>query len=274
MKNSETTAAQNDSPAGRIVTLVEPPIGWLVIDNEPRRNAINLTMWQALPDAVATLEADDRVRVVTVRGAGEATFVAGADISEFAEVRKDVKTARAYENENAAAFDALRACLKPTAAMIRGFCMGGGVGIAVSCDLRFASNDARFSIPTARLGVGYPAIAIHDVVKLIGPSRAKDLFFSARRVEAEEALTLGLADRLMPAQALEDETRAYAATLADNAPLTQRAAKTAIDTVSGDLQAADWSALEALTNACFDSADFAEGRTAFLEHRAPVFTER
>lgn len=274
MTSSRPTADAERPSAGRITLHVEAPVGWLVIDNEARRNAVSLAMWQALPQAVKQLADDESVRVIVLRGAGEKSFVAGADISEFAEVRRDAATARVYEGENAAAFDALRACPKPTIAMIRGFCMGGGLGLAAACDLRFAGTDACLAIPAARLGVGYPASAIRDVVKLIGPARAKDLFYSARRIDGAEALRLGLVDRLAPPQALEEETRAYAATLAANAPLTQRAAKAAIDAASGDPQAADWSAIEALTDACFDSADFAEGRTAFLERREPRFTGR
>ena len=189
-------------------------------------------------------------------------------------MRKDAQTARAYEDTNSAAFDALRACAKPTIAMIRGFCMGGGVGLSVACDLRLAGEDARFAIPAARLGVGYPASAVRDVVKLIGPARAKDLFYSARRIEAGEAFSLGLVERVIRADELETETRAYAQAVATGAPLSQRAAKAAIDAVTGDPAAADWPAIEALTDACFDSADFAEGRTAFLERRDPVFTGR
>ncbi|PTW61656.1 enoyl-CoA hydratase/carnithine racemase [Breoghania corrubedonensis] len=279
MKTSQTTFSgsrtePDQATAGRIAIMVEPPIGWLIIDNEPRRNAVNLAMWRALPQSVADLAADERVRVIVLRGAGEATFVAGADISEFAEVRKDAASARAYEDTNSAAFDALRACPKPTIAMIRGFCMGGGIGLSVACDLRFASADARFAIPAARLGVGYPASAVRDVVKLIGPARAKDLFFSARRIEAGEAMSLGLIERLSEPDDLEAVTRAYVRTLAANAPLSQHAAKAAIDGVTGDPSHADWSAIEALTDACFDSADFAEGRSAFLERRDPVFTGR
>ncbi|PLX37134.1 MAG: enoyl-CoA hydratase [Hyphomicrobiales bacterium] len=254
-----------------IVGRIEAPIGWLIIDNPVRRNAVSLSMWKAIPAVVKELDQHPDVRVIIIRGAGDAAFVAGADISEFAETRKDAASALAYEEANAAAYAALRHAVKPTIAMIKGFCMGGGMGLAVAADLRFAADDAVFSIPAARLGVGYPPDGIRDVVKLIGPSRAKDLFFTARRVHHEEALALGLVDRVIFALDLEAETRAVAETIAENAPLTHISAKAAIDAVAGDPAAADWEHVRAMTNICFDSADFAEGRTAFMEKRKPVF---
>ncbi len=255
----------------RIVATVDGAIGWLVIDNPERRNAIALSMWKAIPGAVAALDGHPDVRVIVVRGAGEAAFVAGADISEFAETRKDAEHALAYEEANGAAYAAIRHATKPTIAMIHGFCMGGGMGIAVAADMRLASDDAVFSIPAARLGIGYPPDGIRDVVKLIGPARAKDLFFTARRVDHAEALAIGLLDRVLAKADLETETRALAAMIANNAPLTHIAAKAAIDAVAGDPHAADWERVRTLTNTCFDSADFAEGRTAFMEKRRPVF---
>ena len=258
----------------RIVGRIDGAIGWLVIDNPERRNAVALSMWKAIPEVVAGLDAHPDVRVIIIRGAGEVAFVAGADISEFAETRKDAAHALAYEELNGAAYAALRHAHKPTLAMIHGFCMGGGMGLAVAADMRLAADNAVFAIPAARLGVGYPPDGIRDAVKLIGPARAKDLFFTARRVDHAEALAIGLVDRVLPAAELEAETRALAATIAANAPLSIIAAKAAIDAVSGDPATADYERVRALTNTCFDSADFAEGRTAFMEKRKPVFQGR
>ena len=264
MTEAGTTAAQatgeTGEAEGRIVCRVEAPIGWLIVDNARRRNAVNLAMWQAFPEAVRTLEADDSVRLIVVAGAGDAAFVSGADISEFETVRRDADTARAYEEANAEAFAALRCAHKPTLAMIRGFCFGGGIGLAVATDMRIAADDALFSIPAGRLGVGYPPEAVRDVVKLTGPARAKDLFFTARRVGHEEALAIGLIDRVFAAAELEAETRKLAATIADNAPLTLKAAKAAIDAVTAEPDSVDMEAVRKMTDACFDSADFAEGR--------------
>lgn len=262
----ETTTAE-----AAIVCRVEPPIGWLVVDNPQRRNAVSLAMWRAIPDAVRQLEENDRVRVIVLRGAGHETFVSGADISEFDTVRRDADSARAYEDANADAFAALRRASKPTISMIRGYCFGGGIGLAVATDIRIAADNARFSIPAARLGIGYPPEAIRDVVKLTGPSRAKELFFTAVRISHKEAIAIGLVDRIVPAGKLEEETISYAATIAENAPLTLRAAKAAIDAVTDDTATVDMDRVRRLTDACFDSADFAEGRRAFLEKRQPSF---
>ncbi|MBB4301706.1 enoyl-CoA hydratase/carnithine racemase [Rhodobium orientis] len=269
-----TATGETGETEGRIVCRVEAPIGWLIVDNARRRNAVNLAMWQAIPDAVRSLDADDSVRLIVVAGAGEAAFVSGADISEFETVRRDADTARAYEEANAEAFAALRGARKPTLAMIRGFCFGGGVGLAVATDMRIASDDALFSIPAGRLGVGYPPEAIRDVVKLTGPARAKDLFFTARRVGHDEALAIGLVEGVFAAAELEAGTRKLAATIAENAPLTLQAAKAAIDAVTAEPGSVDMAEIRAMTDACFDSADFAEGRAAFLEKRRPLFTGR
>ncbi|WP_439529835.1 enoyl-CoA hydratase [Pannonibacter sp.] len=252
---------------GCITLTIEGALAFITIDNRERRNALTLAMWQAVPDAVEEAVAAPQVRVVIVRGAGEETFVAGADISEFAALRGNAKDAKAYEAINVAAFDALRASPRPTIAMIRGHCLGGGLGLAAACDLRVAAQGSSFGIPAARLGIAYPPTALADIVALTGAARAKDLVFTARRIDAAEAERIGLIDRLVDADDLETETRALAATLADNAPLTITATKAALTALaSGDLSAAN-----AAAEHCFDSADFAEGRTAFLEKRSPVF---
>ena len=257
---------------GRLLAEFAPPLGRLIIANEQRRNAVTLAMWQAIPEAIARLDENEAVRVIIIRGKGEVAFVAGADISEFATHRADAESARAYEATNARAFAAIRNAGKPTIAMIRGFCMGGGIGIAAACDLRLAGDDAVFSVPAARLGVGYPPEAIRDIVNLVGPSRAKLLFFSARRIDHATACEFGLVDRVFPAARLDAETIALATEIAENAPLTLRAAKAAIAAICGDPGAADWAAVRARADACFDSADYTEGRTAFLEKRRPEFT--
>jgi len=271
---SDISSAPSETAAPTIATRVDGAIGWLVIDNPARRNAVTLDMWRAIPDALATLAATPGVRVVAVRGSGEATFVAGADISEFETVRRDATSARAYEACNAAAFNALRGCALPTVAMIRGFCLGGGLGIAAACDIRIADESARFGIPAARLGVGYPPTAFADVVRLVGPARAKLLFFTARRIDAQEARQLGLVDQVVAPQELDTETGHMLAAIASGAPLTLRAAKAGIDALTATLDPQALAQCQSLADACFDSADFKEGRTAFLEKRTPTFHGR
>lgn len=259
------------SPTDQLAAQVEGPVGWLVLNNPARRNAMTLAMWQAVPELVAAFDAHPGVRLVVVRGAGEGPFSAGADISEFETVRATAAGARAYEAANAAAFAALSQAAKPTVAMIAGFCLGGGLGLALAADLRIAGASAEFGIPAGRLGVGYPPDAMAQVVAALGPMRAKELFFTARRVKAAEAFTLGLLTSVVADEALEAETGRLAAGIAANAPLTLKAAKAAINAMAG-LDQRDLAALRALADACFDSADYAEGRAAFLEKRAPRFS--
>jgi enoyl-CoA hydratase/carnithine racemase len=229
-------------------------------------------MWKAFPALMDALDRDPEVRVIVVRGAGPESFTSGADIAEFATVRANAEGGRLYEAANEAAFWAVAHCSKPVVAMIRGFCLGGGFGLALSCDLRVASESAIFGIPAARLGVGYPPGAMKLVTAVVGASAAKDLFFTARRIGAQEAHRLGVVQRLVPDSELEQVTRALAESIAENAPLTIRAAKAAIDEAVG----AGHPNVDpvALADRCFDSADAVEGREAFLQKRRPVFTGR
>ncbi|MGO4389184.1 enoyl-CoA hydratase [Microvirga sp. 2YAF29] len=251
---------------------IDGAVATLAIDNPAKHNALDLSMWQALPDIVAELDRDPAIHVIVLRGAGADSFASGADISEFATVRADAEGGRRYEAINEAAFWALAHCSKPVIAMIRGFCLGGGFGLALSCDLRIASDNAIFGIPAARLGVGYPAGAMKLVTAAVGAPAAKDLFYTARRIGADEALRLGVLQRVVPDSQLEDIAFALAQDIAANAPLTIRAAKAAIDASMGiahpDVDPA------ALADLCFDSADAVEGRKAFLEKRRPVFAGR
>lgn len=246
-------------------------VAHLVIDNPARRNAVDLPMWREMPSLLAEIDADRAIRVMVLRGNGP--FAAGADISEFATERATPAGSRAYERHNVAAFSALARMAKPTIAMIRGHCLGAGMGLALACDMRVAAIGSSFGIPAARLGVGYPPEAMPMLVAAVGATIAKDLFFTARRIGAEEALALGVINRLVTDDTLEAETDVLAATIAANAPLTIRAAKAAINACGpGVLHGA--AELQALADACYDSADYAEGRTAFLEKRTPRFEGR
>lgn len=261
-------------PLDRLRAVVEGPVAQVLIDNAGRRNAFDLAMWQALPPLFAALEAEDAVRVIVIRGAGSLPFASGADISEFSTVRASAEGGRAYEAANEAAFDAVASCRKPVVAMLRGFCLGGGLGLAVSCDLRIAAQGCQFGIPAGRLGVGYPPGAMGYVVAAVGVMAAKDLFFTARRIHADEALRVGLVGRVVPDDDLEHETLALAHAIATNAPLTLAAAKRAIDHAAGTPAARSRAEVVNAVAACFDSHDYSEGREAFLAKRAPVFTGR
>jgi enoyl-CoA hydratase len=263
--------------AGRVLVEREaslPSLAWLVFDHPERRNAVSLEMWRALPALAAALDADPDVRVIGLRGAGDTAFVSGADISEFAVTRTGAPAARAYEETTARAFAALNEIGKPVLACIHGFCVGGGMALALTADLRYAADDARFAIPAARLGLGYHAAGIDVLVRLVGPSVAKEILFTARRLHAEEALARGLVNEVVPADRLDAHVRAVAAEIAAHAPLTQRSVKLVIRELAKDAAARDVAAMRDSIATCFESEDYREGVDAFLAKRSAVFRGR
>jgi len=246
-------------------------VAWLTLRNPARLNAVRLEMWEAIPGALAPLAADPDVRVVVLRGHGEDAFASGADISEFQERRSDPKQAAAYEEVTARAFEALVHFEKPLVAMIHGVCIGGGLAIAASADIRIAAEDARLALPPARLGIGYHMSGVERIVSMVGPSAASEIFFTARQYTAAEALRIGLVNQVVPKAEVQAFTEKYAGGIAANAPLTLRAAKRAIREVQRDAASRDHEAVRRLIAACFSSQDYAEGVRAFLEKRAPRF---
>lgn len=249
-------------------------IGWITFNNPARHNAVSLAMWEALHEIVSDYEADPGIRVIVVKGAGEKAFVSGADISEFEEKRSSAETTKAYNERSQAANHALRHVNKPTIAMIRGYCVGGGVSVALSCDMRIAAEGSTYAVPAAKLGLGYEFDGVRKLVDVVGPSFAREIFYTARQFTGQEALAMGLINRLVPVEGLESYVRDYAATIAANAPLTVTSIKTLVAQALKDESQRDMKLCEDVVDRCFASADYAEGRQAFMEKRKPKFTGR
>lgn len=258
----------------KMIARIDGGIGWMLFNNPARRNAVSVEMWREVPNIMAAFAADPAVRVIVLAGVGGKAFISGADISEFGEQRGSREATATYNALVEAAGDAILACPKPTIAMIQGFCIGGGLGIALCCDLRIGSDDARFGIPAAKLGLGYGYGGIARLAGVVGPAFAKEIFFTARQFDAAEAVTMGLVNRVRPAAELEDYVRGYAATIGANAPMTVAAAKLCVDEYLKDPAERDLEACRRSVEACFESADYQEGRAAFMEKRKPVFQGR
>jgi enoyl-CoA hydratase/carnithine racemase len=249
-------------------------IATVTINRPKMRNAVSLAMWTAIGAETQALAKDDSVRAIVFRGAGTDAFASGADISEFKENRKDTATALHYNKQTETAYSSIRHCPKPTVAMIFGYCMGGAMALAMACDLRFAAEGSKFGIPAARLSIIYGLDPVHQLVDLVGPAYAKDILYSARTVEAEEALRIGLIQRLVPAVQLEAYTREYLGKVAGNAPLSIRGTKTQVRAIFEGITDRHRDELGALGLETFNSQDYKEGTTAFLEKRAPRFQGR
>lgn len=256
----------------KMLSRKEERVGYVIFNNPERHNAVSLEMWEATHRILDAFAADDEVRVVVLTGAGGKAFVSGADISRFGDERANEEAIARYNAAVERAYATIQDFPKPTIAMIRGYCIGGGVGLAVCCDLRICTEASRFAIPAARLGLGYGYPGIKRLVDLIGPAFTKEIFFTARQFDAREAHAMGLVNRVVADGEIEAVVRDYARTIAGNAPLTVNAVKYIVGEVLKDESQRDMARCAELVARCYASRDYVEGRNAFMEKRKPVFT--
>jgi len=266
--------AEKSHADGKILQSTVDGVGVVTFNNPEKRNAMSLEMWEGLGDALVELRDNADVRVVILVGAGEKAFVSGADISQFEKTRHNAEASEEYSRRSAAQRALLADYPKPTIACIRGFCLGGGMQVAMLADIRLASDNSRFGIPAARLGIAYGYDGLRNLVSLVGPSWARLIMYTGMRIDAAEALRIGLVDRVLPDAELWDATMEIARTISGNAPLAIKAAKITIAQVLKDPAQRDMDAIKQIGIACMDSEDFREGRRAFMEKRKPKFTGR
>lgn len=255
----------------KLIAKKDGAIGWVIFNNPEKRNAMSLEMSAATAAAMESYAKDPEVRVVILRGQGDKAFISGADISQFKERRSNAEQVKAAESISERCNKAIRECPKPVIAMIRGYCMGGGLGTAVVCDLRIASDDSRFGVPAAKLGVGYRFNGIRRLSEVVGPQFTAEIFYTGRQFSAQEALQMGLINRMLPAAELEKYVLDYAATLAGNAPLTIAAVKRCLIELRKDPADRNIDLCQKMVDDCFASEDYVEGRNAFMEKRKPAF---
>jgi enoyl-CoA hydratase/carnithine racemase len=250
------------------------PVGWIVFDQPARRNAINGAMWRGIAPAMARFDADPEVRCVAFRGAGTEAFSAGADISEFESGRATEESVGQYDNLLDQVLHAIQGSLKPSVAMIYGYCFGGGVEIALACDLRYCAASAQFAIPAAKLGLAYNVEGHKRLLETVGHARAREIMFLGRRYTAEEALAMGLVHRILPTDGLESFVQEVLKTLCDNAPLSIANSKTIVEEYVKSSGAPDHARMQAAIERCARSEDYREGRRAFMAKRKPQFKGR
>jgi enoyl-CoA hydratase len=258
------------STTERVKAWLDGQVLHIRFNNPQKHNALSVDMWEAVPPLLARAEKDDNVRMVVLSGEGGKAFISGADISQFDDMRAAKEAVKRYESMAEAALQGLYEFGKPIVACIQGYCIGGGVNVAISCDIRIAAPDSVFSIPASRLGLGYRYSAMKNLTQLVGPGFAKDIFFTARRLDAAEALRIGLINRVSEPGKLDDLLAEYTQAITANAPLTIKAGKRIIRDVL-KTEDADMELARQLILDCFESEDYAEGRKAFMEKRKPVF---
>jgi enoyl-CoA hydratase/carnithine racemase len=255
-------------------TSIQDGVATVLFSNLPRMNAMTFDMWEAVPKVFAQLDADPKVRLIVCAGDGEKAFISGADISQFEKLRGTVEAQIVYNKAVENAYQAPMNTTKPVIARVRGICIGGGLGFAAACDLRICSEDAIFRMPAARLGLGYSPAGVRRFMNVLGASNTTDIFMSARKFDAREALRMGFVSKVVPVADLEKETAAYCKMVAENAPLTVAAAKYAVQQWMKDEKDRDLAKAMKMVEACFASEDHKEGRKAFMEKRTPEFKGR
>ncbi len=261
-------------PTDKMLSHRDGVIGHMIFNNPERHNAVSLDMWDAVEAILSDFEADHDIRVLVFSGAGGKSFVSGADISQFDKERGSAEAVAHYNERIKGVYDRILQFSKPTIAMINGYCIGGGLNLATVCDLRFCSAKSKFGMPAAKLALGYPFHSIQRLVSVIGAPMAKDLMFSARYIDADEAYRIGLVQKIVPEDELDGFVAEYAAQIGANAPLTLASMKFIVGEVLKDPDARDLDACQDMVTACFSSEDYVEGRTAFLEKRKPAFEGR
>jgi len=259
------------TPTERVKAWLDGAVLHIRFNNPAKHNALSMDMWEAVPPLLERAEKDDSVRMVVFSGEGTKSFVSGADISQFEDMRAAKEAVKRYEQVAEAALQGIHEFGKPTVACIRGYCIGGGVNVAISCDMRVASTDSVFSVPATRLGLGYRFSAMKNLTDLVGPGYAKDIFFTARRLDAAEALRIGLVNRIAEPGGLDALLEEYTKAITTGAPLTIKAGKRIIREVLKPDSDIDMETCRRLILDCFESEDYAEGRRAFMEKRKPVF---
>ncbi len=256
----------------KMLSRKEGGVGYVIFNNPERHNAVSLDMWAATVDILEGFRNDADIRLVVFTGAGGKSFVSGADISRFEKERSSEDAVKHYNATVGKANQTIYEFPKPTIAMIKGYCIGGGLGLALCCDLRIASDNSKFGVPAAKLGLGYSYPGLKRLVDTVGPAFAKEIFYTGRQFDAQEAREMGLVNRIVPADELESYVKTYADTIAANAPLTLKAVKFIVGETVKDESKKDLARADELVQACFRSKDYVEGRTAFMEKRKPVFT--
>lgn len=267
-------AMTREFAGGKMLAAKDDGIGLITFNQPEKRNAMSLEMWQGLGDILDEFREDNSVRVVILTGAGNKSFVSGADISQFEKSRANADAQREYDRLSGAGRERLHSFPKPVVARIRGFCLGGGLAIAMGADLRIAARDSQFGIPAARLSIAYAPESVRRLIDLVGPAHARMILYTAKRIDAAEAERIGLINRMVADEELNEAVLEIARAIADNAPLSVAASKLTISEMLKDESKRDMGAIRRMMDVCFNSADYKEGRTAFMEKRAPRWQGR